>query len=286
LKAPTGKIRRFLFMPIKGIYLLLLVIVALLCLWRFYPHIENLFIFFPDARFEALPADLGLASEDCFFESEDGVLLHGWFFPLRGPAPTLLFCHGNAGNISHRLENVKRLLERQIQVFIFDYRGYGKSAGRPSEAGLYLDGLAAYDFLVDRKRIPPSRIVPFGRSLGAAVALEIGLQREVRALILESAFTSTKGMARAIPLFMPFSPLVPAHYDNLAKIGRISVPKLLIHGDADEIVPFSMGAKLYDAAPDPKRFFPIRGAGHNDTYLRGGRKYFETFSEFLGNASD
>jgi fermentation-respiration switch protein FrsA (DUF1100 family) len=216
-----------------------------------------------------------------YFDTEDKKRLHGWFFPLKRNVPVLLFCHGNAGNISHRLENVKLLLDQQLQVFIFDYRGYGKNGGKPSEKGLYLDGLGAYDFLAKQKHILPEKIIPFGRSLGASVAIEISLRREVNSLILESAFTSTKEMAKTMFLFGLFSPLLPAHYNNLKKITRVNVPKLIIHGEDDEIVPFKMGEQLYNTAQSPKYFFPIKGAGHNDTYLVGGNKYFEILSAFV-----
>jgi fermentation-respiration switch protein FrsA (DUF1100 family) len=176
-------------------------------------------------------------------------------------------------------------LEQQLQVFIFDYRGYGKSGGRPSEMGLYQDGLAAYEFIVNRKGISPHKIVPFGRSLGASVAIEISLRREVKSLILESAFTSTKEMAKTMFLFGLFSPLLPSHFNNLKKITRVNVPKLIIHGEDDEIVPFKMGEQLHNTAQPPKYFFPIKGAGHNDTYVVGGNKYFEILSAFVKNSN-
>lgn len=268
----------------SGISLVLVVLLAVGCFFFFYPQVEKFFIFYPQASFDAVPSDWRLSYEDVYFDTEDKKRLHGWFFPLEGDAPVILFCHGNAGNISHRLENVKFLLDRQLQVFIFDYRGYGKSSGSPSEMGLYQDGLAAYDFIVNRKGISPQKIVPFGRSLGASVAIEISLRREVKSLILESAFTSTKEMAKTMFLFGLFSPLLPAHYNNLKKITRINVPKLIIHGEDDEIVPFKMGEQLHNIAQSPKYFFPIKGAGHNDTYIVGGNKYFEILSAFVKNS--
>ena len=271
-------------MPINGIWLILLVFLLAASFYLFYPKIENFFIFYPDRSLETTPADWGLNFEDVSFETADGIKLHGWFFPLPDEAPTILFSHGNAGNISHRIENVKLLLDCGLQVFIYDYRGYGRSGGRPSEAGIYQDGLAAYDYLVDRKKISPDRIIPFGRSLGAAVALEIATRRAIRSLIIESAFTSTKGMAKNMFLFQVLSLFLPPHYNNLKKIKSITVPKLIIHGEADEIVPFRMGQKLYEAANLPKYFFPISGAGHNDTYFTGGKRYFQIFSEFAGNS--
>ena len=267
-------------MPINGIWLILLVFLLAASFYFFYPKIENFLIFYPDRSLETVPTNWGLNYEDVSFKAGDGTKLHGWFFPLPGKKPTILFCHGNAGNISHRIENVKLLLDYGLQVFIYDYRGYGRSKGRPSEAGLYQDGLAAYDYLIEHKRILPDRIIPFGRSLGAAVAMEIATKRDVRTLIIESAFTSTKDMAKSMFLFQLLSPFLPPHYNNLRKIKGITVPKLIIHGDTDEIIPFSMGQRLYRAANVPKYFFPIRGAGHNDTYFVGGKRYFQIFSDF------
>ncbi|MBW2615965.1 MAG: alpha/beta hydrolase [Deltaproteobacteria bacterium] len=277
----TKKILRIFSMPISGIHLILLILAFIVFSCVFFPKIENFFIFYPDKGLEFHPADWRLTFEDVYFDTEDGIKLHGWFFPGQAESPVILFCHGNAGNICHRLENVKLLLDQKLQVFIFDYRGYGQSKGRPSETGIYLDGLAAYDFLVNRKNIPAERIALFGRSLGASVAIELCLERKVRSLIIESAFTSTKGMARTMFLFMPFSFFLPPHYNNLEKITRINVPKLIIHGEKDEIVPFSMGQKLYHAAQAPKSFYPIKNAGHNDTYVLGGKKYFDTLSAFV-----
>lgn len=268
-------------MPISGIHLILLILAFIIFFCVFFPQIQNFFIFYPDRELEFHPADWRLTFEDVYFEAEDKTGLHGWFFPQKGNSPVIIFCHGNAGNICHRLENVKLLLDQNFQVFIFDYRGYGQSQGRPSERGIYRDGLAAYDFLVIQKNIPPERIALFGRSLGAAVAIEIALKRKVRSLIIESAFTSTKGMARTMLLFMPFSFFLPPHYNNLEKVTRINVPKLIIHGEEDEIVPFSMGKKLYENAQAPKYFYPIKNAGHNDTYVLGGKKYFDTLAAFV-----
>ena len=206
------------------------------------------------------------------------------FFPCRVKGPLSFFPTGMQVISPIVLKMFKLLLDYGLQVFIYDYRGYGRSGGKPSETGLYQDGLAAYDYLVDRKGISPDRIIPFGRSLGAAVATEIATKRNVRSLIIESAFTSTKGMAKNMFLFQLLSPFLPHHYNNLGKIKSIAVPKLIIHGKADEIIPFSMGEMLHRAANAPKYFFPITGAGHNDTYFIGGKEYFQIFSGFARNS--
>ena len=159
-------------MPIKWQYLISLIVIMGIAFYVFYPNVENFFIFFPQRAFDFTPDGLQLKHEEVYFHTEDGKRLHGWFFPLDGAFPVILFCHGNAGNISHRLFNVELLLKHGLQVFIFDYRGYGKSSGRPSEKGLYKDGLAAYDYLINERHILPEQIIMFGRSLGAAVAIE------------------------------------------------------------------------------------------------------------------
>ena len=280
LRGTVRKMQREVIMQPGWIYFALLIAVLLLLFFAFYPQIERFFVFYPQAHLDAHPTQWRLAHEEVYFGTEDGERLHGWFFPLKGEAPVLLFCHGNAGNISHRLENVKFLLDQELQVFIFDYRGYGKSTGRPSEMGLYRDGLAAYDLLVNSKHISPDRIIPFGRSLGAAVAVEVSLKRDVRSLILESAFTSTKEMANTIFPFKLLSIVLPPHFNNLEKLAQTNPPKLIIHGEEDDIVPFSMGQKLYHTARPPKYFFPIKGAAHNDTYVVGGERYFQTLVSF------
>ncbi|MFC1534070.1 alpha/beta hydrolase [Thermodesulfobacteriota bacterium] len=268
-------------MPIKWPYLILLILIFTSSCYFFYPKIENFFIFFPQSSYDFTPEGLHLDYKDVHFNSVDGVKLHGWFFPLNREYPVVLFCHGNAGNISHRLDNIRLILERKIQVFIFDYRGYGKSAGSPSEKGIYMDGQAAYDYLVNKEHIAPENIVLFGRSLGAAVAIDMALQNDVRSVIIESGFVSTKDMAKSMFLFNIISFILPPNYNNLEKIAHIRVPKLIIHGEDDEIVPFRMGKSLFHASKEPKYFFPLKGAGHNDTYIVGGEKYFQIITSFI-----
>jgi fermentation-respiration switch protein FrsA (DUF1100 family) len=268
-------------MTLKWFHLLGIFLMGGILFFACYPRIENFLVFFPEAELVLEPGDLGLPAHDIFVEVEEGTVIHGWFFaPPDDEAPVLLFCHGNAGNISHRLDNVRHLLGHGMGVLLFDYRGYGKSTGRPSEEGVYKDGLAAYGHLVRELRVPPDRVVPFGRSLGAAVALEVALNQQVRSVILESAFTSTRGMARRMGVFALVSPFIPSNYNNLAKITRLEAHKLIIHGTEDEIVPFKMGEALYEAAPEPKAFLPLYGAGHNDTYVTGGEAYFRALAGF------
>ena len=271
-------------MTIKWSYLICLAISIVIFFYIFYPKIENFFLFFPQTSFDLTPEDLGIDYKDVHLKTEDGENLHGWFFPLDKNSPLVLFFHGNAGNISHRLDNVRLILDKKIQVFIFDYRGYGKSSGKPSENGLYKDGLAAWDYLVHKEKILPDNIVLFGRSLGAAAAIDVALKRQVRSIIIESGFTSIKDMAKTIFLFSLLSFSLPGHYNNLEKISLIKIPKLIIHGVNDELVPFFMGEKLFNSSKEPKYFFPIKRAGHNDTYVVGGIRYFQILEAFIMNS--
>ena len=277
-------LRKVLFMPIHWAYLVVLVVILAASFYLFYPRVESFFIYFPQSRFDFSPEEFRLQYKEAFFNTEDGKRLHGWFFPGEKENPVVLHFHGNAGNISHRLDLVQPFLHRGFSVFLFDYRGFGKSSGRPSETGLYKDGLAAWAYLVEKEKITPERIVLHGHSIGAAVAIEVALQKKVKSLVIESAFTSTKDMAKSMVLFSLFSPVLPANYNNLEKIRRVPVSKLILHGDRDEIVPFSMGERLFEAAADPKFFRPVKGAGHNDVFIVGGEKYFSVFAEFARKA--
>ncbi len=241
---------------------------------------EKRLIFYPSRTIIATPADEGLAYDDVTFTTSDGVRLNGWFVPGKPGSATLLWFPGNAGNISHRVENIKLLHNLLgIHVFIFDYRGYGRSGGRVSEEGTYRDAEAAYRYLRSRQDLDPSKMVFFGRSLGAAVAVETALKTRCAGLILESPFTSIREMANHVVPLIGF--LFRTRYDSLSKIKKLHVPLLILHGDRDEIVPFSMGRRLFEAANEPKEFYTIRGAGHNDTYIVGGIAYFEALGRFI-----
>jgi len=242
---------------------------------------EKHLIYFPTRAHEVTPAGLGLASEEVELRAEDGVRLHGWFLPVKGSRLTVLVCHGNGGNVSHRLDRVLLMQSRlNVDTLLFDYRGYGKSEGSPDEQGTYRDARAAYRWLVAHGH-GPERVVLFGESLGSAVALQLALEVEARALMLESPFASVPEMARAVYPFLPLWPFVRTRYDNVAKVARLRMPLLVLHGERDEVVPFAQGRRVFDKAPEPKRFFAIPGASHNDTYLVGGEAYWRALREFL-----
>lgn len=243
---------------------------------------EKRLIYFPFRRLEVTPKELGLRFEEAHLAAEDGTALHGWFLPVEGSRHTVLVCHGNAGNISHRLDRALLMHAKlKTDVFLFDYRGYGLSEGSPDEPGTYRDARAALRYLITGRGIDRANLIVFGESLGAAVALQLALEEPVRALVLEAPFTSIGDMARSVPPFLPLGRLFRTRYDNLAKVGGLRVPLLILHGDRDTTVPFAQGRRLFEAAPEPKRFFAIPGADHNDTYLVGGDAYWQAWKEFL-----
>ena len=251
---------------------------ALLSSCRF----EDQIIFQPSPHIIDQPSSASLAFEDLYFETTDGVRLNGWFIPHPRAQFTLLWFHGNAGNIGHRVDNIKRLHDQlEINVLIFDYRGYGRSEGSISEAGSYLDGAAAVVFLYEKLGRDRNNIVFFGRSLGAAVAAEMARRYQPQGLILESPFVSIREMAKAIFPSLPIRSLLQTEYDIVKKIKEIRTPLLVLHGDRDEVVPFAQGKAVFAAAPEPKAFYTIVGAGHNDTYIAGGEPYYQRLREFV-----
>ncbi len=251
--------------------------------------LEKSLIYYPDKYLEATPADYDLAFEEVFFPTSDGMEIHGWWIPAKAGGagrPVILWMHGNAGNISHRLHNARLLHDRlDVNLFLFDYREYGLSQGEVSEEGTYADAEGALAYLMGRPGLDTSRLIYFGRSIGAAVAVELATRRAPAGLILESPMTSIPAMARAIFPWLPVGSLLSTKYDSLAKIGQLRVPLLVLHGTADEIVPFVQGRKLFEAAGEPKRFYAIEGARHNDTYFVGGEPYLRAWEAFLESLS-
>jgi hypothetical protein len=262
-----------------------LIILFIMILPKF---IEKGLIFHPDKGNDSITPDAyGIEYDDVTFRTEDDLNLHGWFVHGKKSSPdedlhTLLWFHGNAGNINHRLGNIKMLHERvPVNVFIIDYRQYGRSEGKISEKGTYIDAGAALAHLHSRKEINQEKIIFFGRSLGSAVAVELALKEKCRALILETPFTSILEMGKKLYPFLPVSLLLKTKYDSLSKIRNIKVPILIMHGDKDDLVPFEHGKRLYDMANEPKEFYTIPGAGHNDTHIVGGDEYFDVIRNFV-----
>lgn len=252
---------------------------------RYMLILDRMMIYFPQRVIEATPDSVGLEYEDVYLTASDGTRIHGWHIPGRSEV-TLLWFHGNAGNISHRLDNILMLHQRLgASVLIIDYRGYGLSEGRPSEKGIYMDAEAAFGYLTGKLGLDSEReVILFGRSLGVGVAVEMATRHRVRGVILESGFTSIREMADAsgsplpIPLVLT---LFEARYDSISKIGHVESPVMVLHGDRDDTVPYWMAERLYAAANEPKTLYPIRGAGHNDTVYVGGEAYFEALRNLI-----
>ena len=244
--------------------------------------IEQRLLYFPDPQIVATPAVFDLQYEEVTLTTSDNVKLHGWFVPGEDGKPVVLFFHGNAGNISHRLDNIRLLHKLGMAVFIFDYRGFGKSQGTPSEKGLTRDAIAALNWLKSRDW-SDDQIVYFGRSLGAGVAVNLAEKHPPAKLILETPFTSVRAMGRYhYPILnITLGWMLRDQFDNLEKINQIDVPLLIFQGDRDSIVPESMARALFAEASEPKNFHLIKGAGHNDTYERGGNEYWEVWRRFL-----
>ena len=227
----------------------------------------------------------GLPLEDVWFQTPDGARLFGWYVEAAADRPVMLWCHGNAGNIINRLDNLRLLYQMGVSVFLFDYRGYGKSQTiRPTEKGLYSDAYAAYDYLARIRKIRPERMVLFGRSLGASVAGELAAQRPASALILESSFPSIEAVAKVHYGGFPAHWFLGAEFRLVDRLPHLSLPTLIIHGEKDDIIPVELGRHVYDVAKPPKEWYVIEGAGHNDTYIVGGRGYFRQLGEFIKKA--
>lgn len=262
--------------------LLLYLVVALALIMPLRTALEHHFLYFPATRHEATPASIGLVYEELDFPATDGTQLTGWLIPGRDGAPVVLFCMGNAGNISHRLDTLRLLHKLGVAVFIFNYRGYGQSQGKASETGTYSDAAGALAYLQGRGWTA-ERTILFGRSLGAAIALQAALQNPPAGLIMESAFTSIAAMGRHhYPLLnLLLGWLFGARYDNLAKISALSSPLLLIHGSQDTVCPTFMAEQLFREAGGSKDLYWVKGGGHNDSFIIGGRGYQEALSQAI-----
>jgi len=237
----------------------------------------------PGRELTATPADVGLRWDDVIIETADGERLHGWYLPADDePHHTVLFFHGNAGNISHRLDSLEIFHELGVATLIIDYRGYGQSSGSPSEDGLYRDAQATWDYVVDSRGVPADQVIAFGRSLGAAVAAHLAAEREVGGLILESAFTAAPDLGAELYPIFPVRLLARIEYPTREFVQRVDAPVLVVHSPDDEIIPFHHGEALYEAASDPKEFLRMQG-DHNTGFLRsrevytqGLRRWFDT----------
>jgi uncharacterized protein len=240
-----------------GVYLLLVILMLAM---------ENSLIYFPSVYPNGDWNPQGLKFEDAWFESADGTKLHGWYVPHADPRAIVLIAHGNGGNLSHRSELLELLNELGVSAMIFDYRGYGRSSGSPTEAGILADARAARRWLAERAGVRETDVVLFGESLGGGVMVDLAAADGARALVLESTFTSLPDVAAYHYPWLPVRLLMRTRLNSAAKIAAYHGPLLQIHGDADTIIPLAIGRRLFDAAGEPKQLVVIPGGDHNDPH--------------------
>jgi uncharacterized protein len=249
---------------------------------------QDSLVYHPDTEMYATPADQGWEFTDLTLETPDGLRLHAWFIPAPREQGVVLFCHGNAGNISLHMETIAIFRGLGLSTLIFDYRGFGRSQGRPSEAGTYLDARTAWDYLTKDMGVSPDEIILVGRSLGGAVAAHLASDLAAsspeaprpRALILESTFTSLPDMAARLYPWLPVRWLTTYSYNTLSRMADLRLPVLVVHSPEDELVPYSQGQALFAAAGEPKIFLDIRG-NHNSGFLKSGPVYTKGLADFL-----
>ena len=263
------------------------------------------FLYCPMGEVSYTPEELDLEFENVFFRASDGVRLNGWYVPaplearrqksMRGSAEsegslltgpgvnsqlTVLFCHGNGGNIMHRLDSINFFYKLGLSCFIFDYRGYGNSEGKTTEEGTYLDVMAAYEWLTRDKKVLPENIIIFGRSLGGSIATNLASKVEAGSLVIESAFTSYVDMGRKFYPYMPVRWFARFSYRTIDYVKDVRCPVMVIHSRTDEVVPFEFGLELYEEAREPKEFIEIFGS-HNDGFLVSNEVYTKAWIKWL-----
>ncbi len=241
---------------------------------------QSRLVYYPTKKLESTPKDIGLAYEDISLTASDGVQLHGWFVPAPSPRGAVLICHGNGGNISHRLATLRVLHDMGLSALIFDYRGYGQSKGKPSENGTYLDAEAAWQYLVSEQKFAPDQILVFGRSLGGAIAAHLAKDHKPGALIIDSSFSSIKDLGAEMYPFLPIRLLSRFDYSTLEYVQQIDCPLLVIHSPNDELIPIKHGRRVFEAAKEPKQFLQSTG-GHNDRDFLFSIDYRQTLLTFI-----
>jgi uncharacterized protein len=266
-------------------FLLIPIVIISFVIWLSWN--EPRFLYHPSREIEQAPDKLGLKYENITLTTSDGVNINGWFVPGENLVEdgqitrlTVLFFHGNAGNISHRLEKVTIFRDLGVDTFIIDYRGYGRSEGQPSEEGTYRDAQAAYEYLTQQRKLKPPSIVVYGESLGSAIATDLASKVPVGGLVLEEGFTSTADVGQEMFPFIPTRWLVRNKYDTISKLPGMHTPLLVLHSRDDKLIGFNHGQRLFAAANDPKQFVELRG-GHNDAFLTSALTYRAALSKFF-----
>jgi fermentation-respiration switch protein FrsA (DUF1100 family) len=260
--------------------LLVLLVVGYGALRLLANHVIYFPLRYPDGLWN-LQREIGAV--EVWFTTRDGVKLNAWWIAAPGARLATLFFHGNAGNLSHRADHIERIIAAGSSILIPDYRGYGKSEGRPSEAGLYMDADAAYQWLIEQGH-SPERIVIQGESLGTAVAVDLAARKPCGGVVLEAPFNSASQVAAGVLPFL--GPLVMRGFDSKRKIGNVRAPFLFLQGDRDAVIPYKLGRDLYDAAPEPKSFWTVTGADHNNLLEVAGDRYREHLATFYASLGE
>ncbi|MEA2091577.1 MAG: alpha/beta hydrolase [Campylobacterota bacterium] len=240
---------------------------------------QSKLVYFPSTNIDTNPQSVGLEYESIIFDSNDKTKLHAWYIPKEDANTTLLFLHGNGGNISHRLDSIKLFNSLGLNVFIFDYRGYGNSEGSANEQNTYDDARSAWDYLLKNKGIKAESIIIFGRSLGGAIAANLGSTLKPKGIILESTFTTVKEFASDAYPFVP-EVLIRFNYETTKYLKNIDYPLLVVHSEDDNIIPFKYGEAVFKNANEPKTFLKIRG-DHNHGFLQSKDIYLSALKKFL-----
>ena len=260
------RVRQFILLVI---WIFAILVSAYIILVGYFFFRQSDYVYFPDYPERVVSADptsIGLPYENISFVTADGVKVAGWFIPAGSSRGVLLFCHGNAGNISHRLDFIQLFHELGLDVFIFDYRGYGQSEGKPTEQGTYNDVEAAWRYLTDERQISPGQIIVFGRSLGGAVASWLAQNHMPGMLILQSTFTSLADVGAKHYPFLPVRLLLRARYSTAQYLDKVNCPVLICHSRNDELIPFSHGRQLFEIAGEPRKFLELSGS-HNEGFM-------------------
>jgi fermentation-respiration switch protein FrsA (DUF1100 family) len=249
--------------------------------------LEHKLIYFPPRYPEGFPPLQTYEGEveDLWLQASDGVKINAFYRSNPASKQVLLWFHGNAENLGYGLGQMRTLAKIGVNIFALDYRGYGKSEGRPTEAGVYRDANAAYDYLVKQRHFHAENIIIHGHSLGGAVAVDLAMRRPCGGLIVQSSFTNARAMTREIFAMPLIEYVVRSQFDSQEKIRAMHVPILIVHGTRDDVVPFAMGEQLFAAAPEPKRFYPIGGAGHNNLLEAGGEEYLDCLRRFIAECA-
>jgi fermentation-respiration switch protein FrsA (DUF1100 family) len=266
------------FMSVVSVFAIGYAVLAA-ALFFFQPNL----LYFPDMptrQIQATPEVIGLEFDSITLTTSDNEQLDAWFVPAAPARGTLLFCHGNAGNNSHRLDSIRLFHELGLSVLIFDYRGYGQSTGKPTEKGTYRDADAAWQYLVGQRGIPPEHIILFGRSLGASIAADLATRQAAAGVILESAFTSVPDVAAGFYPWLPVRWMSRYQYNTRKQLADFHGPVLIVHSRDDETIPYSNGEHLFEAANEPKQFLELRG-GHNDGFMVSGDSYVRGLEVFI-----